>query len=261
MHGHDWMRRRAVRMRSQSRRTNRAPALTPASPAASRRTPTVSSIYRGGVAHRDIYSRRRHHHSSSSDSRAPLPLTPADVAALDRWISAEKRLVLTDTLRPEHLADLYVTLPTRDGTRESLPGYAPPREGDQLGYGHHLAFFHPRNPEKFLRWDGTDVDFSPPKPFTRRMWAGGRMEWKRPLHVGDRAEAVSTIASVERKGFGAGETGAPMMFVKQKIEYRKQGGGEVGIEEERSHVYLAMAGNRREPKEGQHSVVRGPRAA
>ncbi|KAI1795826.1 hypothetical protein LXA43DRAFT_989700 [Ganoderma leucocontextum] len=218
--------------------------------AASRRSLTVavSSICRGGVTHRDIYS-RRHHHSSSSDSRANSPLTPADVAALDRWISAEKRLVLHDTLRPEHLADLYVTLPTRDGTREPLPGYAPPQEGDELGYGHHLAFFHPRNPEKFLSWDGTDVDFSPSKPSTRRMWAGGRMEWKRALHVGDRAEAVSTIASAARKGFGLGETGAPMVFVKQKIEYRKQGGGEVCIEEERSHVYLAMAGNRREPKE------------
>ena len=87
------------------------------------------------------------------------------------------------------------------------------------------------------------------------------MEWKRPLHVGDKAEAVLTIASVERKGFGGSETGAPMVFVKQKIEYRKQGDGEVGIEEERSHVYLVMAGNRREPKEGERSVVRGPRAA
>lgn len=160
-------------------------------------------------------------------------------------------MVLQDRLHPEHLADLYVTLPTRDGTREPLPGYAPPREGDALGYGHHLTFFHPRNPEKFLRWDGTDVDFSPPKPFTRRMWAGGRMEWKSPLCVGDRVEAVSTIASVQKKGFGEGETGAPMVFVKQKIEYRKQGGGEVCIEEERSHVYLATAGNKREPKEGE----------
>nr|VWO98704.1 Gyp1p [Ganoderma boninense] len=217
--------------------------------ASSRRTPStaVASICRGGVAHRDIYPRRHHH--SSSDSRALSPLTPEDVATLDRWITAEKRLVLQDTLHPEHLADLYVTLPTRDGTRGPLPGYAPPWEGDALGYGHHLAFFHPRSPEKSLRWDGTDIDFSPPKPFTRRMWAGGRMEWKSPLHVGDRVEAVCSIASVQRKGFGAGETGAPMVFVKQKIEYRKHGGGEVCIEEERSHVYLAMAGNRRDPKE------------
>ena len=75
------------------------------------------------------------------------------------------------------------------------------------------------------------------------------MAWKRPLCVGDRAAAVSTIDAVEKKGFETG-TGAPMAFVKQKLEYRKLGGGDVCIEEERSHVYLPTAGNRRGAKEG-----------
>ena len=48
------------------------------------------------------------------------------------------------------------------------------------------------------------------------------MVWKRPLCVGDRAAAVSTIDAVEKKGFETG-TGAPMVFVKQKLEYRKLG--------------------------------------
>ena len=191
-----------------------------------------------------IYSRRYY----SLPPSPPPQLSAASLEALDRWISADKRLAFSDTLRPEHLADLYITLPTRDGSRHPYE-YAPPREGEPLGFGHHLVFFHPRNPEKRLRSDGTDVDFCPPEPFTRRMWAGGRMVWKRPLCVGDRAAAVSTIDAVEKKGFETG-TGAPMVFVKQKLEYRKLGGGDVCIEEERSHVYLPTAGNRRGAKEG-----------
>ncbi|KAI8998596.1 hypothetical protein BD414DRAFT_512203 [Trametes punicea] len=182
------------------------------------------------------------------DPPSPSPSSPTalDVEALDRWISADKRLTLHDTIRPEHLADLYITLPTRDGTAAGLGPFAPPQEGASLSYGHHLAFFHPRNPEKALRSDGTDTDFCPPEPFVRRMWAGGRMEWKRPLRVGDQATARASIGAVSKKGF---EKGTPMVFVTQKIEYSKRDSDEVCLEEERSHVYLAVAGNKRGAKE------------
>ncbi|KAH9900981.1 hypothetical protein C8Q73DRAFT_676457 [Cubamyces lactineus] len=198
---------------------------------------SASFIGRRGVAQR-IPSQR----PFSSPPPAP-PYSPFDADALDRWISAEKRLTLYDTIRPEHLADLYVTLPTRDG---SARAFSPPQDGAQLGFGHHLVFFHPRNPERVLRSDGTDTDFCPPEPFTRRMWAGGRMEWKRPLCVGDKATAEATIGAVTKKGF---EKGTPMVFVTQKIEYRKRESDEVCIEEERAHVYLAVAGNKRGVKE------------
>ncbi|KAI0374944.1 hypothetical protein BV20DRAFT_961178 [Pilatotrama ljubarskyi] len=214
------------------------PPILRAAKAAPRRPLTVAaSSCRRGVPQR-IPSRR--HYSSPPP---PPPALGVDLDSLDRWISADKHLTLDDTLRPEHLADLYITLPTRDGT---LRAYTPPQEGAPLGYGHHLVFFHPRNPESALRSDGTDTDFCPPEPFTRRMWAGGRMEWKRPLCVGDRATALATIGAVSKKGF---EKGTPMVFVSQKIEYRKRDGDEVCIEEERSHVYLAVAGNRRGAKE------------
>ncbi|KAI0780880.1 hypothetical protein BD413DRAFT_464534, partial [Trametes elegans] len=194
---------------------------------------------RRGVPH--CIPARRHY---SSPPPPPAQAAPdVDHGALDRWISADKHLALHDTLRPEHLADLYITLPTRDGTARA---FAPPRECEPLNYGHHLAFFHPRNPERALRSDGTDTDFCPPEPFTRRMWAGGRMAWKRPLCVGDRATAQATIGAVTKKGF---EKGAPMVFVSQKIEYRKRDSDEVCIEEDRSHVYLAVSGNRRAAKE------------
>ncbi|GJE86915.1 hypothetical protein PsYK624_029980 [Phanerochaete sordida] len=158
---------------------------------------------------------------------------PPDLEALDRWIVSDKKLTLSDTLHPEHVSDLYITLPTRDGTRKP---YTAPAAGSPLSYGHHLAFFHPRNPEHTLRADGTDADFCPPEPFTRRMWAGGRIQWKKPLHVGDSVTAFSEMLDVQKKGF---EKGVPMVFVKQRIEFKRAGSSDVAIEEERSHVYLA----------------------
>ncbi|KAH9946075.1 uncharacterized protein BXZ73DRAFT_86272 [Epithele typhae] len=179
--------------------------------------------------------------------RLPSPNVNGD--ALDRWITAEKRLAFQDTLRPEHLADLYITLPTRDGTRASANARrtnsaATPAHGDPLGYGHHLVFFHPRNPESVLRPDGTDAELCPPEPFTRRMWAAGRMEWKRPLYVGDAVNALSSVDEVTKKGFDSGQH-APMVFVKQRIEYRRLTGNELCVTEERVHVYLAIAGEKR----------------
>ncbi|KAI0797975.1 hypothetical protein C8Q75DRAFT_740221 [Abortiporus biennis] len=164
---------------------------------------------------------------------------------LDEWIARDKKLVTTATLHTEHLSDLYVTLPTRDGSRKP---YRAPHEGNPLPYGHHLAFFHPRNPESSLRTDGTDADFCPPEPFTRRMWAGGSIEWKKPLIIGHKAIASSSIGSVKKKGFEMekeGTTPNPMVFVNQKIEYSHVGSEEVAIEEERSHVYLSAPANSR----------------
>lgn len=167
-----------------------------------------------------------------------------NLEALSKWIVLDKRLTLSDTLHPEHVSDLYITLPTRDGTRKP---YTAPAIGSPLSYGHHLAFFHPRNRENMLRWDGTDADFCPPEPFTRRMWAGGKILWRAPLHVGEKVIAFSDMLDVQKKGF---EKGIPMVFVKQKIEYKLDGSNDVAIEEERSHVYLAAPANSRGVKQG-----------
>lgn len=177
--------------------------------------------------------------------------------ALDTWIARPKSLALADTLTPSHLADLYITLPTRDGTRGQP--YQPPAEGTPLGYGHHLAFFHPRNPERALRSDGTDADFCPPEPFTRRMWASGAMWWNpKPgsaLNIGDKAYAVSTIASVDKKGFDGENAAHPKVFVKQKIQVTAQGREEPSVVEERAHVYLASRGNKQGARQGVVSAL------
>lgn len=172
-----------------------------------------------------------------------------DVPALHSWAEKQeaKQLTITDCLSHSHLADLFATLPTR-ATKDSVPGQKQP-----LPYGHHLAFFHRRLAERDLRWDGTDMDFCPPEPFTRRMWAGGAMHWSsKPadLRLGDEVTAKKT-ARVALKGLDA-EGGRPMVFVNQEIVYENSRGG-VPLTERQTHVFLPPASARgaRATKEGE----------
>lgn len=53
----------------------------------------------------------------------------------------------------------------------------PPPRGTPLPPGYHLVYFSPASLESELGPDGTDRTFNAPGPFSRRMWAGGRMAW------------------------------------------------------------------------------------
>jgi len=164
-------------------------------------------------------------------------VSATDYEALDKWIATPRENVLPDSFHFEHLSDLYITLATRDGTRQT---YAPPKEASPLGYGHHLAFFHSRVPESQLKADGTDADFSPPEPFTRRMWAGGKMTWNpdSPLMIGAKATATWGIDTVEKKGFDDPQKN-PMVFVNQRLDIKMAGATETSVVEERNHVYIS----------------------
>ncbi|THU89515.1 hypothetical protein K435DRAFT_729039 [Dendrothele bispora CBS 962.96] len=167
--------------------------------------------------------------------------------SLDEWIAEPKHLVLTDTIHPERLSDLYITLPTRDGIRKP---FSEPLKSQPLGYGHHIAFFHFLTPESELRSDGTDGEFCPPEPFSRRMWASGKMTWdpKNPMLIGEKANAIWSVDSIEKKGF---EKGRPMLFVNKKIEFTMAGANNPSFVEERVHVYLPgdVHGNNRVNRE------------
>jgi hydroxyacyl-ACP dehydratase HTD2-like protein with hotdog domain len=175
----------------------------------------------------------------------------AGAKALDRWINQQKlrkAITLSKTLHTDRISDLYITLPTRDGTSLGpRRPYAFPKDSEALGFGHHLAFFHLRTPEGRLRSDGMDADFCPPEPFVRRMWAAGRIEWKKPLVIGRKASARMNVRSVDKKGF---EGAAPMVFVNQKIEIVNEGEEECAIVEERTHVYLALGAKPKPIREG-----------
>lgn len=172
-----------------------------------------------------------------------------DSVRLQQWLDSPKELSLSDTLHPERLSDLYVTLPTRDGTHRP---YREPIGSQPLQYGHHLAFFHPRTPESLLQPDGTDGEYCPPEPFTRRMWAAGTMSWdnRNPLLIGERVIANSKVTSIQKKGF---DRGNPMLFLTQSIDYTMLGKSTPSLVEERKHVYLAQTGSNRSPRNGKCS--------
>jgi 3-methylfumaryl-CoA hydratase len=94
-------------------------------------------------------------------------------------------------------------------------------------------FFLPRVPQSQLGPDGHPRrgGFMPPIELPRRMFAGGRMRFLKPLIIGKPARRLSVIRAVSEK---PGRTGR-LAFVT--VAHRLQQEGEVCIEEEQDIVY------------------------
>lgn len=109
------------------------------------------------------------------------------------------------------------------------PGVLPP-----LG---HWLYFLSEAPQSTLSADGhpTRGGFLPPIDLPRRMWAGGRVEFRAPIPFGAQMIRRSTIADVTAK---SGSTG-PMVFVVVRHEISV--GGEVALAEEHDIVYRALS--------------------
>ena len=79
---------------------------------------------------------------------------------------------------------------------------APPT-GTPLPPGYHLVYFTPSFLETELGLDGTDRSANPLHPFTRRMWAGGDLQWskdpERLLRIGQTVTETTRILSAEPK--------------------------------------------------------------
>lgn len=141
-------------------------------------------------------------------------------------ITARHKTLVDDFLRTAHAAPPTTRTQLLDGNqthRLSLtlnrprlhrrdpilsPSDPLPRAGTPLPPGYHLAYFTPAALPGDLGPDGTDTGYGPAPPFTRRMWAGGRLEWERgnPLRVGDEATETTRLVSAEAKvGRRAGE--------------------------------------------------------
>lgn len=150
-------------------------------------------------------------------------MSALDLEALQGWVGREERR--TDTLAPWPAAALTAALDRDD----------PPGPGDPLPpFWHHLYFL------PVVRAEATGPDghpkrggFLPPVPLPRRMWAGGRLVWERPLRVGETVERVSTVRAIDRK---EGRTG-PLLFVL--VEHRFLASGELVLTEEHDVVYRA----------------------
>lgn len=93
----------------------------------------------------------------------------------------------------------------------------PPPDGDDLPPLWHWLYFldHPRTDE--LGPDGhvATGHFLPPIPRRRRMFAGGRLEVRRPLRLGATVQRTSRLTDVVPKTGRSGQ----MLFVTERREY------------------------------------------
>lgn len=114
-----------------------------------------------------------------------------------------------------------------------LTGDGAPVDGTPLPPGYHFAYFTPAFLEKDLGKDGTDKTLNPLPPFTRRMWAGGEMEWKQSpaklLRMGSTVTETTRIKSAEAKQLKSGE---PMILAGLEKTFETKDG--VGLVDRRS---------------------------
>lgn len=146
----------------------------------------------------------------------------SDGIDLQKWVGNRQERV--DWVNPNHLAAWNAML-DRD---EPFP-----REGDPVPPSFHWTLFPPLARQSELGPDGHAArgGFLPPVPLPRRMWAGSRLELRRPLRVGERVEQRSVVEKVEEK---RGRAGA-LVFVT--VRHTVSGEAGVAIEEEQDLVY------------------------
>lgn len=112
-----------------------------------------------------------------------------------------------------------------------------PRAGDAAPPLAHWLLFHPRYRQSQAGPDGHAArgEFLPPVALPRRMWAGSRLEFLRPLIVGSDVRRVSRITQVASK---QGRSGA-LVFVTVRHEVSDAGG--LVLSDEHDIVYREAA--------------------
>jgi 3-methylfumaryl-CoA hydratase len=112
-----------------------------------------------------------------------------------------------------------------------------PKPGDGVPPGWHWLYFLEAKPASELGHDGHPKlgGFLPPVGVARRMWAGGRIEFRRPLRIGDELRRESEIVSIEPK---TGRSGS-MVFVT--VRHTLTAGGETAVIDEVDIVYREPA--------------------
>ncbi len=149
-------------------------------------------------------------------------MTSIDIDGLRTWIGRTE--TATDQVTAAALAGLAATL----DREEPMP--AP---GDSAPPGSHWLFFHPRARQSALDEVGhaKTGEFLPPAPLPRRLWAGGRLTFHRPLRVGESIRRVGTIRDISVK---QGRSGA-LVFIL--VHYAISGEDGLAVEEEHDIVY------------------------
>ena len=149
-------------------------------------------------------------------------MSALDPASIEEWREAigrtERQVQL---LEAESLRRLALAVGASPAVEQSQPPLA------------HWAFFLPSPPDDAIGPDGHPRRgaFLPDISLPRRMFAGSRMEFLAPLHLGQAAELVSTIADVRHKHGRSGD----LVFVE--VERAISQGGRTCVRERQSYVY------------------------
>jgi 3-methylfumaryl-CoA hydratase len=153
-----------------------------------------------------------------------------DIAHLQTWIGkTESRPDVASAVPVQALA---ATLDRDDPA---------PKAGDPIPPCWHWLYFLPLHRHSEIGPDGHPKrgGFLPPVPLPRRMWAGSRIDFARPLRVGSALSRTSRIMDVSAK---EGRTGT-LVFVR--VLHQVGDGEGVAIHEEHDIVY------RDDPKPGE----------
>ncbi|HSN20176.1 MAG TPA: MaoC family dehydratase N-terminal domain-containing protein [Usitatibacter sp.] len=152
---------------------------------------------------------------------------PAELGDLSRWVGRTE--TRRDTIAAAPLRELAALL-DRDDPEPKPGGAIPPLA--------HWLYFLPTDRQSELGPDGhaRRGGFLPPVPLPRRMWAGSRLEFARPLVVGAEATRTSTIKDVAVK---EGRSGT-LVFVTVRHEIADAGG--LVLSDEHDIVYRGEGG-------------------
>ena len=155
----------------------------------------------------------------------------------DEWIGKVKDR--NDSMAPEQLQRF-----------EALMNRKPQSvtKGTPLPACAHWCYFTPIDMQSELAVDGhaRKGDFLPPVELPKRMWAGGKITFKKPLLAGVPAEKKSTIIAINEKDGSSGK----LCFVT--IRHQISAKGALAIDEEQQLVY------REESEEGAHPIRTKP---
>ncbi len=160
-----------------------------------------------------------------------------DAPHLKTWIG--RRETVADVAAAWPLAALAATLDRDDPF---------PKTGDSVPPGGHWLYFLPHARASEIGPDGHPRrgGFLPPVELPRRMWAGGRLAFVKPLRVGEAIRRASEVRDVTVK---EGNTGT-LVFVLVVHEIAGRDG--VAIREEHDIVY------REAPRPGQPAPAPAP---
>ena len=118
-----------------------------------------------------------------------------------------------------------------------------PKEGDAAPPLAHWLYFLPNYRQSQAGPDGHAArgEFLPPVPLPRRMWAGSRLEFSRPLAVGARVKRLSRILDVAPKTGRSGD----LVFVTVRHEVSDDRG--LVLSDEHDIVYRGESSQKPEP--------------